>query len=363
MVALAKAALLRSRESRCFTFIADAYCPVDRSVFFQQMSLYPPEISMPRLFAVLSCIAIVSVASVMPALAWGATVQRTFVASTGVDTNTYALTAPCRTFAAAQAQTNSGGEIIVLDSAGYGPVAVSKSLSIIAPEGVYAGISVFSGDGVTIATPGIDVVLKGLTINGQGGTNGIHMTSGNSLKVLNTSVSNIISGGSGYGIFIETPAAVSVCHSNFSGNDRAIFFTRGAQGTVSNVTVDGGEVGLAVNTLTQTRDTLMQVSDAVVNNAKFGLSAISYDPTYKAKIQATRVQVHNSSQIGFDAEQQNGRMTLANCVSTDNYEGARATQGAVIYTLQDNVLMDNVNNLDIAGGLPYGGSTSTVAKF
>jgi hypothetical protein len=61
----------------------------------------------------------------------------------------------------------------VLDSAGHGPVTITKSVSIIAPPGIYGGISVFSGNGVTIDAPGATVVLRGLSINGQGGSNGI----------------------------------------------------------------------------------------------------------------------------------------------------------------------------------------------
>ena len=79
--------------------------------------------------------------------------QRTFVASTGLDANPCSIGAPCRSFGAAISHTDSDGEIIVLDSAGYGPVTIIQSVSIIAPPGVYAGISVFSGDGVTIDAP------------------------------------------------------------------------------------------------------------------------------------------------------------------------------------------------------------------
>ena len=102
-----------------------------------------------------------------------AQVQRTFVKSTGNDGNPCSLTAPCRGFAAALAQTAANGEIIVLDSAGYGAVTISQSVSIIAPPGVYAGISVFSGTGIAITGTNVRVVLKGLSINGQGGSNGI----------------------------------------------------------------------------------------------------------------------------------------------------------------------------------------------
>ena len=56
-----------------------------------------------------------------------------------------------------------------MDSAGYGAVTITQSVSIIAPAGIYAGISVFGGDGVTVNAPGAIVVLRGLSINGQGG--------------------------------------------------------------------------------------------------------------------------------------------------------------------------------------------------
>jgi hypothetical protein len=46
----------------------------------------------------------------------GATAQRTFVASTGLETNACSLTQPCRSFGRAITQTNDGGEIIVLDT-------------------------------------------------------------------------------------------------------------------------------------------------------------------------------------------------------------------------------------------------------
>ena len=104
-----------------------------------------------------------------------ATAQRTFVASTGNDATACSLAQPCRAFARAITQTNAGGEVIVLDSAGYGPVTITKSISLIAPAGIYAGITVFSGDGITINAPGATVVLRGLSINGQGGSNGVNV--------------------------------------------------------------------------------------------------------------------------------------------------------------------------------------------
>jgi hypothetical protein len=117
--------------------------------------------------------------------------QRTFVGATGTDNPNCSLPAPCRTFTAAIAATNSGGEIIVLDSAGYGPVTITKSVSIIAPPGIYAGISVSSGNGVTINAPGATVVLRGLSINGQGGANGILVQAADRVRIENCVISNM----------------------------------------------------------------------------------------------------------------------------------------------------------------------------
>jgi hypothetical protein len=119
------------------------------------------------------------------------TAQRTFVASTGNDANPCSIAAPCRGFARAITQTSVGGEVIVLDSAGYGPVTVTKSASIIAPAGIYAGISVFTGDGVTVNAPSAIVVLRGLSINGQGGNNGISLLAAARLRVENCVVSGM----------------------------------------------------------------------------------------------------------------------------------------------------------------------------
>ncbi len=123
-----------------------------------------------------------------------ATAQRTFVASYGSPANTAfncSIAKPCRAFSEAISVTNSGGEVIVLDSAGYGSVTITKSVSIIAPPGIYAGVTVSSGNGVTINAPGATVVLRGLSINGQGGNHGVVFQQGSRLRIENCVVSSM----------------------------------------------------------------------------------------------------------------------------------------------------------------------------
>ena len=123
--------------------------------------------------------------------------QRTFVSASGVTNPTCSILSPCRDFATALAATNPNGEVIVLDSGGYGAVTIGQSVSIIAPPGVYAGISVFAGgDGVTIAAgPAGKVTLRGLTINGQGGNRGIVVTSASEVHIEQCTVTNMATDG------------------------------------------------------------------------------------------------------------------------------------------------------------------------
>ena len=72
--------------------------------------------------------------------------QRTYVsAQHGSDSNPCSVTSPCRTFGAAIAAVAAGGEVIVLDSGGYGAVTVTKSVTLEAPAGIYAEKTVAKG--------------------------------------------------------------------------------------------------------------------------------------------------------------------------------------------------------------------------
>jgi hypothetical protein len=144
--------------------------------------------------------------------------QRTFVASTGSDDNVSAgcvLTAPCRSFQAAHDVVDSGGEVVALDAAGYAPVIIRKSVSILGNPGFVAAISLGVGNAVEIATPGVRVVLRDLTLNGLGGTPmGVNMSAGASLDIDRCVISNMY-----VGIFVFTAAGVRIADTVVRGND------------------------------------------------------------------------------------------------------------------------------------------------
>ena len=149
--------------------------------------------------------------------------QRSFVSTSGVDNPACSIAAPCRSFGAAVTATTSGGEVIVLDSGGYGPVTIAQPVSVIAPSGVYAGISVLSGNGVTVTTANATdrVTLSGLTINNQGSTgSGIVFDGVGHLLVSNTIATGFASSVTSHGLWFHPTASstLQVENSEFRAN-------------------------------------------------------------------------------------------------------------------------------------------------
>jgi len=208
-------------------------------------------------------------------------IQRTFVASDGLDTNPCTRTAPCRSFAIAIGQTDNSGEVIVLDSAGYGPVTIAKSVSILAPAGVYAGISVLPGnEGVTIDSPGVHVTLRGLTINGQGGTRGIDLVNGAELHVDNCVVSNMGSDG----IVLQQGLANTITDTTVRGNvgngikvtmttgTLAIERVRAERNAIAGVLITGGTVSVRDSAIVQNQVRGLWIELATAVSANVGVS-------------------------------------------------------------------------------------------
>src|SRR5262245_66228847 len=74
--------------------------------------------------------------------------SRVFVAAQGLDSNPCTFAQPCRSFQKAHDTVVAGGEIDVLDPAGYGAVLITKAISIQGHG--FAGLAVPSGDGITV---------------------------------------------------------------------------------------------------------------------------------------------------------------------------------------------------------------------
>src|SRR5881409_3964821 len=104
---------------------------------------------------------------------------RSAVSSTGSDVNSCTVASPCRSFSTAIAHTNAGGEIIALDSAGYGPFTISSDMTVSGAPGVHAAITASGGaDAIKVNGVGTHVVLRNLVLISAGGNFGVSQTAG-----------------------------------------------------------------------------------------------------------------------------------------------------------------------------------------
>src|SRR3984957_6944088 len=147
---------------------------------------------------------------------------RTFVSTTGSDTNPCSITAPCRHFSAAVAVTSAGGEVDALDPGGYGSFTITQSVTIEGQGWSYVapGPRGLAND---VKAPHGHAVLRGLSLNGVGDIipTGIEFDAGNSLTVENCVVRNM-----SMGLFFLSNATtlqtLTVSNSYFNNNAQGV---------------------------------------------------------------------------------------------------------------------------------------------
>jgi hypothetical protein len=299
------------------------------------------------------------------------------VASTGSDANACTVAAPCRSFTAAIAQTNAGGEVIVLDSAGYGPVAISKAVAIAAPPGVYAGVSVLAGTGISVnAGPGNAVTLRGLTINAQGGTAGIAFTSGDALYVDSVIVSGF-SGPGGVGLSAATGAATSslfvknsilrdnatglltattsgtltlgVDGTTFERNATGAALQGNVLGSIYGSTFVDGTTGIAAGSPGQTL--MVELRDCTISgNTGSGVAAVV------AATASTALSIVSSmvsgNVIGLQAANGGNSVYSSDSTITHNATGLSATASGTLVSGTDNRLVGNTTDGTFSSSVP-----------
>jgi parallel beta-helix repeat protein len=299
-----------------------------------------------------------------PALA----VQRTFVSTAGNDanvSNNCSLVAPCRTFDIALTVTDTGGEIIVLASGAYGRTTVNKSVTIQSPSGTYAGISVFPGtNGIDVNGTGITVSLRGLFLNGQGGTAGISFAAGNALFVENCVIANM----NGPGIAVTASGAdVIISDTTIRSNGQdGVSLASSVSATLTRVqSVRNVNSGISVSTGAQATIRNSVASEngqhGIYAVASSGGTKVSIDETaasgnvqaglrLEASLAATRVDAFAIRSV-FDRNIQYGSYATApagivSATATDslisaNGIGVRVDQSGATFTVSGNTVVNN----------------------
>jgi hypothetical protein len=283
---------------------------------------------------------------------------RTWVSGVGDDLNPCSRTAPCKTFAGAISKTAAGGEINCIDSAGYGSVTITKSITIKC-EGVIGGIAASGTFGVTIndsasGTPGTAIVtLSGLDIDGFGtGSNGIRFFSGGTLHVHKTQIRNFrLSGGGGNGIAIDPSSGsgkkiviVDSYITNSGGTaSNAGLLVRPTGGASVNVTVyrtsfEANAIGVFVDGSGGGGSSVVAVEDSLLaGNTGNGITVSSTGAAMVATVTDNKI---NSNATGAAAAGASAFLRLGGNTISGNVTGV-SNGGGTLQSFKNNQIVGN----------------------
>jgi hypothetical protein len=285
--------------------------------------------------------------------------QRVFVSATGSDGNPCTFASPCRSFQHAHDTTAAGGEIDVLDPAGYGALTITKAISIQGHG--FSGVSVASGaNGITInAGPSDAVTLNGLLIEGAGiGYNGIVFNSGASLAVSNCVVQNFFYNGvgvsTGNGIYIHPTsgtALVTITNTIVQNNqDPGILWSNDSGSPAVSIVIDH-----VVATANQTGMLFAggvtgALADIAISNSVASNNSI--DGIGAGSGKALTISIDNSTitgnNFGIDVGQP-ASVLLSRSVIQGNSNGTRNLTSNTFYTYGNNLIdLNGTNFVDTA---------------
>jgi hypothetical protein len=246
----------------------------------------------------------------------------------------------------------------VLKSGGYGSVTITKALSIIAPPGIYAGISVFPGQtGITVNAPAARVMLRGLTVNGLDGDDGVRVLSAETLIVDRCVISNSGDGASDVGIRLS------------ADNLRAFIresVVRGSSGR--GIVVDGGTspslvvwrsriIDSAGNGIEASVAGVIAVYDSVVSHnggAGYAHQVPAGQTTSTAIVRSTLAR---NTAWGVYADEGTGSHVVA---LADNEIGANGNHGVANGDESDGVIVMTRNKVDRNGGSGLSNNGATI---
>jgi hypothetical protein len=271
------------------------------------------------------------------AMAASAQPSRTFVASTGLDSNApggCARTAPCRSFGVALGAVAAGGEVVALDSAGYGPMEINKSVTITS-EGVHAAISATGPPAIMIQTvPGLTVTVRNLRLVGAGATTGIHV-----LVPTNLNLENVVASGFEYGAMILS-SNVRIKDSVFRQNSAAGIHMTATGATIETTRIQSNGQGLiAVNGSQVTMRDSISASNLV--DGVFALWAAD-DPT---NVDLERCAVLDNGEVGVHAWGANARIRVSDSrITMNSIFGVLTHSSGRVESFGDNKLAGNNTN-------------------
>lgn len=282
-----------------------------------------------------------------------ATITRVWVSGKGADqAGCGPIVSPCRSLQYAHDNTTAGGEIDVLDPAGYGSIVITKAISIVNDGAGVAGVLAPSGgSAITINAGASDaIVLRGLTIEGSKiGINGIVFTSGQYLTIANCIIQGFVSTTAdrttGNGIYIRLPNSQYASTNHVKITDTVVSNNGGIGVYGKAPSSTGGVPIIALDGVTLLSNGGGIVLDTVVGdihntiasqNVGAGLVATGYSSANLDQFTAA-----NNGTFGIDVQAGPQYVWMSRSVAFGNDVGVRTVQGAYLYTYRDNRLSGN----------------------
>ena len=316
-------------------------------------------------------VAILAILACLPTPAPAAS-ARVWVSNVGVDSGTCGATAtPCRTLQTAHDNASAGGIVSVLTPGDYGPVIITKSLSITNDGSGEAGILnsalVVDFIGLKVDAAKGDVVgVRGLVIDGQiVGDLGIWAHVVGSLHIQNCVVRNFQSAGTfPLGIFFGVFNAASL----FA--DDTLVYNNGSVSNSGGILLNnaGGAIKVVLNRVrlennvfafqalgSGGKEAHVTIRDSTVTgNAADGIVAQSVAGA-NVVVLVKRTTVTNNAGIGLHADGAHGIILVSGAKVSDNGTGVSATNGGQVISYGN-----NRNNSNIGA---EGTATSTFSLF
>jgi len=274
---------------------------------------------------------------------------RTWVASTpagGNDVNACSRTAPCKTFSGALSKTSAGGVVSCVDADGYGPVTITKSITIDC-TGVGAGIlGPVNGSAVIVNGANVVVLLRGLTIVAAANAQyGVRFLNGSELHIENSTVS-----GFGIGVDFSPLAGVTsrlvVANSSINANTGGglnIAAAGNAKILLDHARLDGNAGGIYA-TASAGGSTRMTIKNSSLSaNENYGISA---DGTGGGPVQVLidSSVVSNNGSFGIVSGGPNATVIVCCSTVAGNDTGWTFSNGAGLGSYQNNNVNMNITN-------------------
>lgn len=235
----------------------------------------------------LACLVVLAMLCMGGGVATAAGLNRAWVSGHGTDApGCGAPITPCRSLQYAHDNVvGAGGEIDILDPAGYGSITITKAVSIVNDGVGTAGVISATGDAITINAGANDsVYLRGLNVNGvsRGGHNGVVLNSAGALTIADCVISAFADRGVLLNLNLDPNGVASVSISN------TLITSIGGTGVADTPSAGAGVVSLVMDHVTTTHS----VTGVDISPQTVGQGAAVAMTNLVGRAVGTGVQVH-----------------------------------------------------------------------